>query len=223
MAGHGWAALVAALGQVQAREPPATTLVSRTGSCPTVPPTLVWLPALLQVHGFPKVMGVLTHLDGFKVSCPRAATKCCLCGLTPTGMAVPELLACGPWHTDLQSTHRASSPAPQHPQDNKALKKTKKALKHRFWTEIYQGAAGVAGHGGVAELRTTHTNSSSRAALTVGAHLCWAPTPPHPMSPAGAKLFYLSGMKNGKYLKREVHNLGELRLGRRGLATVAGS
>lgn len=27
--------------------------------------------------------------------------------------------------------------------------------------------------------------------------------------PAGAKLFYLSGMKNGKYLKREVHNLGE--------------
>ncbi|KAL4425893.1 hypothetical protein ABPG75_009909 [Micractinium tetrahymenae] len=66
---------------------------------------------ILQVHGFPKVMGVLTHLDGFK--------------------------------------------------DTKALKKTKKALKHRFWTEIYQGA----------------------------------------------KLFYLSGMKNGKYLKREVHNL----------------
>lgn len=66
---------------------------------------------ILQVHGFPKVMGVLTHLDGFK--------------------------------------------------DTKSLKKTKKALKHRFWTEIYQGA----------------------------------------------KLFYLSGMKNGKYLKREVHNL----------------
>ncbi|PSC76713.1 ribosome biogenesis BMS1-like protein [Micractinium conductrix] len=66
---------------------------------------------LLQVHGFPKVMGVLTHLDGFK--------------------------------------------------DTKALKKTKKGLKHRFWTEIYQGA----------------------------------------------KLFYLSGMKNGKYMKREVHNL----------------
>jgi len=66
---------------------------------------------ILQVHGFPKVMGVLTHLDGFK--------------------------------------------------DTKALKKTKKVLKHRFWTEIYQGA----------------------------------------------KLFYLSGFKNGKYLKREVHNL----------------
>lgn len=66
---------------------------------------------ILQVHGFPKVMGVLTHLDGFK--------------------------------------------------DTKALKKTKKTLKHRFWTEIYQGA----------------------------------------------KLFYLSGMKNGKYMKREVHNL----------------
>jgi len=45
--------------------------------------------------------------------------------------------------------------------DVKALKKTKKALKHRFWAEIYQGA----------------------------------------------KLFYLSGIKNGRYLKREVHNL----------------
>ena len=41
------------------------------------------------MHGFPKVMGVLTHLDGFK--------------------------------------------------DQKKLKKTKKALKHRFWAEIYQG------------------------------------------------------------------------------------
>ncbi|KAK9800776.1 hypothetical protein WJX73_000661 [Symbiochloris irregularis] len=66
---------------------------------------------ILQVHGFPKVMGVLTHLDAFK-----DATK---------------------------------------------LKNTKKALKHRFWAEIY----------------------------------------------AGAKLFYLSGLRNGKYLKREVLNL----------------
>lgn len=36
------------------------------------------------------------------------------------------------------------------------------------------------------------------------------PTPPVPL-PAllstGAKLFYLSGMRNGKYLRREVHNL----------------
>lgn len=48
---------------------------------------------LLQVHGFPKVMGVLTHLDGFR--------------------------------------------------DTKRLKKTKKALKHRFWAEIYQGARGI--------------------------------------------------------------------------------
>lgn len=44
----------------------------------------------LQVHGFPRVMGVLTHLDGFR-------------------------------------------------NDDK-LKKVKKTLKHRFWTEIYQGA-----------------------------------------------------------------------------------
>ena len=56
------------------------------------------------MHGFPKVMGVLTHLDGFR--------------------------------------------------DTKALKKTKKALKHRFWTEIYQGArarrGGAGGPGGSA-------------------------------------------------------------------------
>uniref|UniRef100_A0A6N2LU03 Bms1-type G domain-containing protein n=1 Tax=Salix viminalis TaxID=40686 RepID=A0A6N2LU03_SALVM len=43
----------------------------------------------LQVHGFPKIMGVLTHLDQFK--------------------------------------------------DVKKLKKTKQRLKHRFWTEIYDG------------------------------------------------------------------------------------
>ncbi len=30
-------------------------------------------PGLLQVHGFPKVMGVLTHLDGFKVRRPWPA------------------------------------------------------------------------------------------------------------------------------------------------------
>ncbi|XP_062859134.1 ribosome biogenesis protein BMS1 homolog [Trichomycterus rosablanca] len=45
---------------------------------------------ILQVHGFPRVMGVLTHLDSFK--------------------------------------------------NNKSLNKTKKRLKHRFWTEVYQGA-----------------------------------------------------------------------------------
>ncbi|CAI8616694.1 unnamed protein product [Vicia faba] len=66
---------------------------------------------IMQVHGFPKVMGVLTHLDGFK--------------------------------------------------DVKKLRKTKQRLKHRFWTEIYDGA----------------------------------------------KLFYLSGLIHGKYVKREVHNL----------------
>lgn len=44
----------------------------------------------LQLHGFPKVIGVLTHLDHFKA--------------------------------------------------NKQLQNTKKALKNRFWTEIYKGA-----------------------------------------------------------------------------------
>lgn len=43
---------------------------------------------ICQVHGFPKIMGVLTHLDTIK--------------------------------------------------NNKQLKKTKKRLKHRFWTEVYQ-------------------------------------------------------------------------------------
>lgn len=45
---------------------------------------------LLQTHGFPKVMGVFTHLDQFRTS--------------------------------------------------KNLRKTKKLLKQRFWTEIYEGA-----------------------------------------------------------------------------------
>jgi ribosome biogenesis protein BMS1 len=66
---------------------------------------------ILQLHGFPKVLGVMTHLDTFK--------------------------------------------------SKKALQNTKKRLKHRFWTEIYQGA----------------------------------------------KLFYLSGLTNGKYPKMEIHNL----------------
>ncbi|XP_077801693.1 ribosome biogenesis protein BMS1 homolog isoform X2 [Macaca mulatta] len=44
---------------------------------------------ICQVHGFPKIMGVLTHLDSSK--------------------------------------------------HNKKRKKTKKRLKHRFWTEVYPG------------------------------------------------------------------------------------
>lgn len=67
---------------------------------------------ICQVHGMPRVMGVLTHLDMLK--------------------------------------------------NNKQLKKTKKTLKHRFWTEVY----------------------------------------------AGAKLFYLSGLLHGEYLRNEVKNLG---------------
>lgn len=45
---------------------------------------------MLQVHGFPKILGCLTHMDLFK--------------------------------------------------SNKALQNARKALKHRFWTEIYKGA-----------------------------------------------------------------------------------
>lgn len=46
--------------------------------------------------------------------------------------------------------------------DNKQLKQTKKALKHRFWTEVYPGA----------------------------------------------KLFYLSGIIRGEYLRNEIERLG---------------
>lgn len=66
---------------------------------------------ILQTHGFPKVMGIFTHLDQFRTA--------------------------------------------------KNLRKTKKLLKHRFWTEIYEGA----------------------------------------------KMFYFSGVVNGKYLKNEVNQL----------------
>lgn len=67
---------------------------------------------ICQVHGFPRIMGVLSHLDMIK--------------------------------------------------NAKTLRHTKKQMKHRFWNEIYQGA----------------------------------------------KLFHLSGLVRGEYLKNEVHNLG---------------
>lgn len=67
---------------------------------------------ICQVHGMPKVMGVLTHLDAIK--------------------------------------------------NAKTLKRRKKELKHRFWTEVYDGA----------------------------------------------KLFYLSGIVHGEYLRNEIKNLG---------------
>lgn len=67
---------------------------------------------ICQVHGMPRIMGVLTHLDMIK--------------------------------------------------NSKTLKNTKKVLKHRFWTEVY----------------------------------------------AGAKLFYLSGIVHGEYLRNEIKNLG---------------
>ncbi|XP_053978167.1 ribosome biogenesis protein BMS1 homolog [Hylaeus volcanicus] len=67
---------------------------------------------ICQVHGMPRIMGVLTHLDLIK--------------------------------------------------NAKQLKRSKKTLKQRFWTEVY----------------------------------------------AGAKLFYLSGLLHGEYLRTEVKNLG---------------
>lgn len=66
---------------------------------------------ICQVHGMPKIMGVLTHLDAIK--------------------------------------------------NSKALQRRKKELKHRFWTEVFDGA----------------------------------------------KLFYLSGILHGEYLRNEIKNL----------------
>lgn len=100
-----------------------------------------------QVHGFPKVMGVLTHLDGFR--------------------------------------------------DVKRLKKTKKALKHRFWAEIYQGA--------FCALPGPCSVSTTSCSLLPCLGMCRRSLAGLPAT--GAKLFYLSGMRNGKYLQREVLNL----------------
>lgn len=95
---------------------------------------------ICQVHGFPRIMGVLTHLDSFK--------------------------------------------------NNKTLSKTKKRLKHRFWTEVYQ-------------VRCLSYSMSRRICqqsefATTNFFLCYQ----------GAKLFYLSGMVYGEYQIREVKNLG---------------
>lgn len=67
---------------------------------------------ICQVHGMPRIMGILTHLDAIK--------------------------------------------------NAKTLKRRKKELKHRFWTEVFDGA----------------------------------------------KLFYLSGILHGEYLRNEIKNLG---------------
>lgn len=67
---------------------------------------------ICQVHGMPRIMGILTHLDAIR--------------------------------------------------NPKALKRRKKELKHRFWTEVFDGA----------------------------------------------KLFYLSGIMHGEYLRNEIKNLG---------------
>eukprot|EP00953_Heterococcus_sp_UTEX-ZZ885_P022945 12648-Heterococcus_DN1.PRE.6 len=95
---------------------------------------------VLQVHGFPKVMGVLTHLDEFT--------------------------------------------------NARTLRKTRKRLKSRFWTEIYQGAkmfylSGVLG--GNRSKFAANSNSDDTAAA------------------AGSSSSSSSG--NGKYPKGEIRNM----------------
>lgn len=62
---------------------------------------------------------------------------------------------------------------------NKKLNKRKTQLKHRFWTEIYQ----------------VGDDEHSFSLSTEGVFA------------QGAKLFLMSGMKNGEYILRDVHNL----------------
>lgn len=97
-----------------------------------------------QVHGFPKVMGVLTHLDAFT--------------------------------------------------DAARLRKVKKKLKARFWTEIYDGAklfylSGVQ-HGGWAVLDATETGVGD-----VRSGKCGGAMPP--ASPGVLSPCHLSGPCSG--------------------------
>ncbi|KAL0732407.1 hypothetical protein Bca4012_008616 [Brassica carinata] len=88
---------------------------------------------IMQVNGFPKVMGVLTHLDKFN--------------------------------------------------DVKKLRKTKKRLKHRFWTEIYYGAelfylSGLI-HGKLSALEVHNLSFSISKSLTKLHPLKWQTSHPY--------------------------------------------
>ena len=88
---------------------------------------------MLQTHGFPKVMGIVTNLDSFK--------------------------------------------------QRKGLNNMKRQLKHRFWTEIYQGVQGTILFTVVVLTSTSkklrnHSNWKTRG---VGWPLCH---PPHSQFPA---------------------------------------
>ena len=101
-------------------------------------PSTQWMSHLAvtrQVHGFPKIMGVLTHLDKFV--------------------------------------------------DNKKLRTIKKRLKQRFWQEICGGA-------------------KARHVLLLLAPKSMAT---HATDTACMQVFYLSGIRYGRYPKMEIHNL----------------
>lgn len=85
---------------------------------------------ICQVHGFPRIMGVLTHLDSFK--------------------------------------------------NNKVLRKTKKNLKHRFWTEVYQVEATPplsSGGFGPSDVMTSCDPAGRQAVLPVWDGLRGVPEP----------------------------------------------
>ena len=121
---------------------------------------------ICQVHGFPKIMGVLTHLDHFR--------------------------------------------------NNKALRKTKKRLKHRFWTEVYQvrHSRVELEHTLVSYLKIMLLGYSEVGLDTEWGEMAFSEPQTSTMLlythsfHQGAKLFYLSGMVNGEYQRTEVQNLG---------------
>ena len=110
---------------------------------------------ICQVHGFPRVMGVLTHLDHFK--------------------------------------------------DNKLLNTTKKRLKHRFWTEVYQ----VCDRYICATYDYCWRWCSWYAvfAMCVFAQCVVTFCFWYFVVSQGAKLFHLSGLVETEYQKTQIHNL----------------
>ena len=77
---------------------------------------------LPQVHGFPKVMGVLTHLDGFTDQKRLKKTK--------------KKLKVGPCHRCTSSIAKSLLPKPT----SESHCMHAHASQTRFWTEIYDGA-----------------------------------------------------------------------------------
>ena len=95
--------------------------------------------------------------------------------------------------------------------NNKALNKTKKRLKQRFWTEIYQVRKGgrEGGREGVPGRLNKQQIADACAHISFPLLMSLPPSlpPSLPFFLQGAKMFYLSGVINHKYLKGEIRNI----------------